>query len=111
MQPFFNYLVRDLHCFANFSTDDEVKDIQQFACISPTCNANKAGRLSEADVAFLQFNIFRYSTVKELQEVVFLQRFQHIKLTTGEQRAYNFERGFSVVAPMSVLFPFLQPLR
>ena len=72
LQPFFNYLVRDLHRFASFSTDDEVKDIQQFACISPTVT-QQSSRLSESDVAFLQFNIFRYRTVKELQEVVFLQ--------------------------------------
>ena len=32
-------------------------------------------------------------TIEQLQQIVFLQRFEHIELTTGKQRTYDLEGG------------------
>ena len=65
---------------ARLSPDDEVKDIQQLPSITPAITQDSP-RLTQFDVPPLQFHILRHRSLQQLQQVILLQRFQHIELT------------------------------
>ena len=41
----------------------------------------------------LENGVGSYGSVEQFQQIVFLERLEHVELTTGEQRANHLERG------------------
>ena len=69
----------------------QFQDIQQFTRVAAAI-AHQSTRLLQYDVLLAQFDILGDSSVEQFQQVVFIQRFQHIQLTSRQQWAYHLER-------------------
>ena len=79
------------HDITRLCFNHQLQDIEQLAGIAPA-EAQQCIRLLQLDVALLQDNIGMDGTVEQLQQVVFLQRLQNVKLTARQQWTYNLER-------------------
>ena len=64
--------------------------VQQFTGISPTIPENGV-RFLQYYLPFLQDDVLCNGSIQQLQQIVFLQRFQDIYLTTRQQGADDFK--------------------
>ena len=79
---------------------------------SPHCNATKQPSQWGGMSRFYSSTSSVIARWRELQEVVFLQWFQHIQSWQRERRAYKLRtKGSLLWRRWALLFPFLQPLR
>lgn len=66
------------------------KYIEQFTGVSAWRSA--AGcRFFEFDFPFFQYGVGGDGTLQKFEQIFLFQRFEHIKLATGEERADHFE--------------------
>ena len=70
---------------------NEVDDVEQLAGVAAGV-AEEGSRLAHVDLAFLQLFVALQGPVEKLLQVGDVERFEHIDLTAGEERAYDFER-------------------
>ena len=71
---------------------EQVDDVEQFARIA-TGKAQQCFGFAHFKFAFAQHHVVVEGMVEQLEQVGLAERFEHIDLTTGEQRANHFERG------------------
>ena len=91
LQTFLHHAVGDFDAVAA-GLHHKLKDIEQLACIATAVTQQGTGLL-ENDAALLQLHIFRHRPVKQSEEVVLVERLEHIHLTARQQRSYHLERG------------------
>ena len=92
LEAFGHHLIGDDHRVAGFGLHNEVEDVEQLTGIAATVTEH-GGSLPELYLPFFQLDIRRYGTLQEFQQVVFLQRFQHVELAARQQRTDHLERG------------------
>ena len=88
LQTGFNGLVGNLDGAAFGSTDNKLEDVEQLARVAAAVSQYRS-RLLQPYVEFPQFRVIGYRTAQQLQQVVLLQRLQHIQLASGKQRPYH----------------------
>ena len=69
----------------------EFQNVQQLACIAAAISEHRS-RLLQLDVQLRELGVGGNGAMQQCQQVVFLERLQHIELATREQRANHLER-------------------
>ena len=85
LQPFHDLLIGNNNRNFRIGLHHQFQDIQQLAGI-PSGITEHGIRLSEFHLLLLHQRIAFQCMPEQFQQILFLQRFQHIKLTAGEQR-------------------------
>ena len=71
---------------------EQVDDVEQFARVA-TGKAQQGVGFAHFKFALTQHHVVVEGVVEQLEQVGLAERFEHVDLTTGEQRANHFERG------------------
>ena len=91
LQSLCHLLIGDDHLRFRFGFDHQFQDVQQLPRIPPGIAEDGIGFL-HLYVPVFQFRIRMDGPVEQLEQVVFLQRLEHIQLAAGEQWADDLER-------------------
>ena len=87
-----DFLIRNLDRMAVFlSRYNKLEDIQQLARVA-TGVTDEGSRFTEDDVFFFEDDIVRNGAIQKRQQVVFVQWFEYVDLTSRKERADHLER-------------------
>ena len=91
LQTVLHHLVSNNHLSLRCSFHYEFQDVQQLPGVTTTI-AQHGTCLLQFYLPFFQDAILMDGPVEQLQQIVFLQRLQHIELTAREQRTDHLKR-------------------
>ena len=91
LQAFGHHFIGDDNYFLRLRLYNKFQYIKQFAGIS-TGEAQHGCCFFQFNFSFLQHGIRSDGTLQKFQQIFFFQRFEYIKLATGQERADDLER-------------------
>ena len=90
LQTFGHHVIGDDNRFLCVRFHYKFKYIEQFTGVSAG-EAQHGCRFFEFDFPFFQYGVGSDGTLQKFEQIFLFQRFKHIKLATGEERADHFE--------------------